>query len=118
MRRSCSGRPKLSPSTPVARMGWAGKVAGKGKGANSRRRQQGADQVPQGKGKAASTGKGRDEPGARDKSDNMCWVYAKGRCTWGDQCWFSHEATATSKKTKDSRGDKVMIAKIASKLEE
>ena len=55
---------------------------------------------------------------ARDKNDNLCWAYTKGKCTRGDSCCWSHEAAATSWKAKEGKGDKVMIAKMASRLEE
>ena len=43
-------------------------------------------------GKGSGGGKGK---GDTDKSDRTCWLFKQGKCTYGKDCKFKHEAGAT-----------------------
>ena len=91
------------------------KNKGKGKGGTRNTRYpriqgQGAEEdSPNPKG-GVGKGKTRSEQPYRDFAE-------KGKCSWGDRCRFTHETPDSSSRSRTGRGDRVMMNKIASKLE-
>ena len=48
------------------------------------------DKTPKG-GKGSGGGKGKSDT---DKNDRTCWLFKQGRCAYGKDCKFKHEAGA------------------------